>query len=328
MKDKTCYYTFTGLLKESLTDFISYKRSLGFKYGDSCCRVLKTIDDLSIQLDLSQPVLTEEIVKAFTVRREGKSVKTQMRRMVFIRQLALFMNRTGLRAYVLPYSKIRIPDDFVPYIFTREEIVRLTDSIDNIRFFANSPRCHIIYPMLFRILYGCGLRLSEALTLQLDDVNLKTGILHVHKAKNNTSRLIPMSASLWAYSKKYVTMMDFNIMHEGYFLPAPDNNCYSRSAVRGQFIQHLKRTGIQNEKGLFPRIHDLRHTFSVHSLEKMVQEGMDMNCVLPILSVYLGHCGIESTESYLRLTKESFEKVVNTVAPFYKGIFPEVANDE
>ena len=59
-----------------------------------------------------------------------------------------------------------------------------------------------------------------------------------------------------------------------------------------------------------PRIHDLRHTFACHSLDKMVHEGIDPFCGLPYLSTYLGHKGIESTEKYLRLTADHFEKII------------------
>mgnify|MGYP001570557619 FL=1 len=60
----------------------------------------------------------------------------------------------------------------------------------------------------------------------------------------------------------------------------------------------------------------------------MVAEGQDIYCTLPILSTYLGHRGIESTEGYLRLTKESYAGIINSMDPFYEGVFPEVTFDE
>ncbi|WP_406543439.1 hypothetical protein [Clostridium ljungdahlii] len=71
-------------------------------------------------------------------------------------------------------------------------------------------------------------------------------------------------------------------------------------------------------------MHDLRHTFSVHALEQMVSQGKDRYCALPILSTYLGHKGIESTEKYLRLTKQYFKDILQYSAEDAENIFPEV----
>ena len=77
-----------------------------------------------------------------------------------------------------------------------------------------------------------------------------------------------------------------------------------------------------------PRVHDIRHTYAVHALEKMIDEGQDVYCTLPILSAYMGHRGIESTEKYLRLTEESYNRIIDSTAPFYADVFPEVVHHE
>ena len=60
----------------------------------------------------------------------------------------------------------------------------------------------------------------------------------------------------------------------------------------------------------------------------MVANGMDIYCALPILSTYLGHRGIESTEGYLRLTEEAYSGIINKMSPLYENVFPEVTFDE
>ena len=76
------------------------------------------------------------------------------------------------------------------------------------------------------------------------------------------------------------------------------------------------------------RLDFLRHSFAVHSLEKMISDGKDIYCALPILCTYLGHKGIESTEKYLRLTKESFSNIINATEHLYADVFPEVNSNE
>lgn len=179
------------------------------------------------------------------------------------------------------------------------------------------------------MLYGCGLRISEALFLKVSDVNLKDGILTVTKSKFNKSRLVPMSVSLTKICSDYAEKMHFSIKDNGYFFPAPDKGRYNRNVIYKGFKHLLKEAGIVRiGYASGPRLHDLRHTFAVHSLEKMVAEGSDIYCSLPILCAYLGHKGIESTEKYLRLTKESFSSITSPLETLYKGVFPEVSSNE
>ena len=70
-----------------------------------------------------------------------------------------------------------------------------------------------------------------------------------------------------------------------------------------------------------------RHTFAVHSLEKMVSGGMDIYCSLPVLSAYMGHRGIESTEKYLRLTETAYNSILDSMHDIYDGLFPEVSHE-
>lgn len=155
------------------------------------------------------------------------------------------------------------------------------------------------------MLYGCGLRVSEALCLKCEHVDLDNGILIIMNGKNNVSRLVPVSESL----RWYLTMYDSKVerAENPYFFPALRNERYSPTTILNQFRRLQEKVGIPRlRNGQYPRIHDLRHTFSVHALEQMIHRGMDPYTSLPILSTYLGHKGIESTEKYLRLTKQYF----------------------
>ena len=90
----------------------------------------------------------------------------------------------------------------------------------------------------------------------------------------------------------------------------------------------MKIAGIFSEGSVGPRVHDIRHTYAVHALEKMINDGQDVYCTLPILSTYLGHRGIESTEKYLRLTEEAYDSIIDALSPLYTDVFPEVVHHE
>lgn len=330
MKDDVYYYIFEGPFQTHCKKFVDYKRSLGFKICEPYCHRLKEMDHLFTHFHINpvELTITKTMAEAYVALRENESVKTQLLRMSTIRQFSLFMNRTGFNCYVYPETAFpKANDIFIPYIFTREEIARLASELDNMPYMSRYPKQHFIYPMLFRMLYGCGLRLNEALSLRLGDLDLVHGLIILNNTKNHSQRMLPMSSSLHEYCRKYVERMEFDSLHDGYYFPSYRGQNLKIGSAYNRLHKLMRKAKVFKEDGNPPRIHDLRHTFAVHSLEKMVAEGRDTYCSLPILSKYLGHRGIESTEKYLRLTKESFSSVTETMESFYTGVFPEVPHD-
>lgn len=328
MKNKEKQFVFTGPFKDYCPQYVSYKRGLGFNFGESSLYLLRYMDDNFKHYNLSFPTLTKSMVEDFVSHRDKESDKTQHMRMSLIRQFALFMNKIGLDFYVYPSELIPIAKTFTPYIFTHDEIIHIINVLDRLTYIPESKYYHLIYPMLFRMLYGCGLRINEALSLKKSDVDLVNGILTITKAKNSMGRLIPMSWSLTDYCQHYADKMNFDMFGEGYFYPSRDAGKYNSTSVYLQLKKFMKLAGIFPEGSVGPRVHDIRHTYAVHALEKMSNDGQDIYCTLPILSTYLGHQGIESTEKYLRLTEEAYGSIIDAVSPLYTDIFPEVVHHE
>lgn len=108
-----------------------------------------------------------------------------------------------------------------------------------------------------------------------------------------------------------------------YFFMAPDRTMLSPNTVYGRFRRLLWDGGIPyGGKGNGPRLHDLRHTFAVHTLQKWVQSGEDLTAMLPVLSVYMGHKSFRATAQYLRLTAEVYPDVVKQVEKTCAFIIP------
>ena len=289
------------------------------------------MDDFFVKYGLSfdSLILTKEMVEAYVALRGSESVKTQHMRMSIIRQFALFMNRIGFSFYVYPESNfVQVKSDFIPFIFTHNEIDSLIRILDEIPTSPRYPTYHLVYPMLFRMLLGCGLRINEALGLKMTNIDMEHGIIILDATKNNTQRLLPMSQSLHKYCKLYIQRMGFSSSYDGYYYPTRSGGEYTSTPIYCQFRKFMRKAGIFRADGSTPRVHDVRHTFSVYSLEKMVAEGRDIYCALPILSTYLGHRGIESTEKYLRMTVEAYDSVTGTMGKFYQDVFPGVIRNE
>ncbi|SHF66473.1 Site-specific recombinase XerD [Desulforamulus putei DSM 12395] len=319
-------FNFPGTYCDIAMEYVEYKQSLGFKYSYSEQAEVNRMLNFIYSNSKSDPILAlqPELVNAYASKRGNESARTLHIRQSHIRQFALFLNLRGIQAYVYPKELVKTTEDFVPYIFTKDEIswiLREADAIGpNKNKFVNTP---YIYPAVIRMLYGCGLRVSEALAIKCEHVDLDNGVLVIMNGKNNVSRLVPISESL----RQYLSMYDSKVERAGnpYFFPALHNERYSSTTILNQFRKLEEKAGIsQLSNGKYPRVHDLRHTFSVHALEQMIHKGMDPYCSLPILSTYLGHKGIESTEKYLRLTKQYFIDILQFSHQDAEKIFPEV----
>lgn len=318
--------------KQVIEDYLKYKRALGYKadgryqrcYLQLCCF-------LSMRYERSlPPILTFEMVNDYIFQGDGlNKAGTIHNRMSIIRQLALFMNLANPGNYVFPKERIiRIQkDDFTPYVFSHEEIKKLDAGFQCLRKQKLSPCKNLVFQMLFRMLYCTGLRLSEALNLKLEDIDLDYGLLHIRKPKNNHDRQVPMSLSLWEEMKQYYSAMQFHDGHTLFLFPTAKGVNYKPGSIGKMFKQVYEACGIRTEKGSLPRIHDLRHTFCTHALEQMIEQGTDVYCALPYLCEYVGHRDISSTNAYLRLLPEKFSSISAQLEAYCPALIPEVMYD-
>jgi len=320
---------FDGPFAELCVRFINHKQSLGYGYGNRERYAVKSMDEFfkSYHLDANQ--LTKEMVQDYVGKRNNESAQSQKHRISKIRQFAVFLESLGYEAYVISKNNFKFSKTFTPYIFTREQIDALILAADRLEYMPRYPQSHLIYPVLMRMLYGCGLRISEALSLTVANVNLSEGILTVEHSKFDNSRLVPMSETLIKSCVGYIKQINFSPTYKGYFFPSPEAKAYHNESVYCRFRYFLEQAGIgHGGRGNGPRLHDVRHTFAVHALEQMVKQGLDIYCALPILSTYLGHRTIESTEKYLRLTSVAHADIIRALEPLYENLFPEVSGYE
>jgi integrase len=182
---------------------------------------------------------------------------------------------------------------------------------------------HLFYPLLFRLLYGCGLRLNEALTLKIKEVDLESEILTIRGAKFDKDRLVPMCESLAQKCRDFIEIRHKPKDPNSLLFPSPDGGIYSHSAIYAKYRKTLKNAGVSyGGRGHGPRIHDFRHTFAVHCLRKWMRNGNDVENALMYLSAYMGHVNTVGTHTYLRLTAELFPDIIAKVETFAGDIVP------
>lgn len=318
----------TGVFAPLVEEFLTLKRAQGFKYYSEA-KILRRFCEFSNEYQLETPVLTEQIVLDWIAPRKNEMPKSRMHRVSCINQFSKFLKQKGYTAYTPPSQCNWNKSTFVPYIFTHDEINAIFQACDNIKAVSQAKHMHKSLPVLFRLLYSCGLRISEAVNLQCKDVDLSEGILLLRNTKNEQDRLVPMSQTLLQHFKYYRENVIPWATEDDFFFMAPDRSILSPMTVYGRFRRILKVAGISYlGKGNGPRLHDLRHTFAVHTLQNWVKQGEDLTSMLPILSAYMGHKSFNATSRYLRLTAEVYPEVVKQVENICSFAIPEVNINE
>lgn len=317
---------FTGRYAQLCQDFINHKRSLGYSYGVRQCYYVKYLGDYLAECGYATTGLTRDVVEEFIRRKGTESATTQSKRIFIIRQFGMYLTSIGYASYIPPFDYVKPGKSFVPYIYSKYEIAAIINESEKLEELRRWPNSHLVYPIILRILFGCGLRVSEALNLKEADIDLKNGTIHVKKSKFNDSRVVPMATGLWESCAAYCNKVGHQPSGGRYFFESSQGTPYQIVSIYARFRSILTQAGIShNGRGNGPRLHDARHSYAVYALEQMVQQGMDIYCALPILSTYLGHRTIKSTEKYVRLVPAFYESIIHSMGDVYKGLFPEVA---
>ena len=225
----------------------------------------------------------------------------------FLRWLQQFEPRTEV-----PDDAIfgRLPERQAPHIYTEQEII---DLLAAARRLGPAPGVRgAIYETLFGLIASTGMRLSEALALRNEDVDLRYGILTIHQTKFGKSRQVPMHTSTVEALRHYRWMRDLA------GLSADDDSplfVATRGRLRGMPLSThtVERVfaGLREQLGWHnrgthhaPRIHDLRHTFVVRRILLWQAQGVDVDQAMLSLSTYVGHAMVTNTYWYLSAVPE------------------------
>jgi integrase len=306
-----------------LQRFIEHKRSLGYKYQTEAA-ILSRFDRFLWRNHPDEDTLSRPLVEAWCARLPHERARSHQTRISVTSLFIRFLVRNGVEA-CLP-SITQRPIDlkaFTPHIFTRAEMGRILAASERLGADGRSPKRHASIPAIFHLLYGCGLRVSEALALKVADVDLESGVLVIRQTKFGKDRLAPMSPSLVDRLRALSAQQDSRREGDEYFFASPTGKHYHNTTIYNYFRRFLRAAGIPHGgRGQGPRLHDLRHTFAVHRLELWYRQGEDLGAKLPVLATYMGHQCLTGTQRYLRLTPEIFPDIQRRLDQRFGQIIP------
>ncbi len=286
-------------LRRALVSYLALRRALGFKLDRSEYELGKFVRYARAQ---SSPFLTTSMALQWATQSSGASPHTWAKLLCMVRGFAKYLHGSDARHEVpppdaIPYRKNR----HHPYIYSDEDVAALIQQARSIRF----PLVAASYATLFGLLAVTGMRLGEALALDLTDVDWNTGLLLIRNSKFDKSRQVPLHLTTLDALHKYDRL-------RGKVFPSSTIPSFFVSLAGTRIVEqnvHMTFVRLIRKNGLFekrprPRVHDLRHSFAVKTIRHWYKTGLEVEPRLPMLSTFLGHVSPSSTYWYMTATPE------------------------
>ena len=321
---------FKSILSKEMDLFLKVRKAV---LGPNSFRgekaVLTAFDQYLAEQDYCEKELSEEVLDTWIRKLGGKS-KTISNKVVSIRSFVKYLNCMGNRSFMPDSPKVK--SDYIPYIYSDEELLLLIHYADNLKSKVPKACCThlpIMIPMILRILYGCGTRVSETMALKRKDIDFKARTIFLRETKNSKERRIPVDDTIKAIMESYCLVLGIMLSPEAYLFPGrkPGSHFVSRQVQRW-FSELLRLANIdQREKLSGERgasLHCFRHLFVLKSMQQLEAVGhpVDMNDLL--LPTYLGHECLLDTDKYMRFSGAQIPESLEAFETFTAGLIPTV----
>ena len=320
---------YTSMFCEYITGLIEQKQSIGYVYRTEA-GMLRRFDRFCRIHYPQVKELNREIVLHWSKQRPDEHPSTLQGRVTPVRELARYMINNGLQAFVLPGGTIPKHPRYLPYIYSDDELKRIFTQIDGCHYCTEVPYRHYVMPVFFRLLYCCGLRLTEARMLKVKDVDMKNGVITLTNTKMGRQRQIPLSEGLHEHFMMYYRNVHIFSKPDDWFFPGYNGKPMTLSNVEKNHRRFLWQARISHpgraklgQQGA-PTVHSYRHTFAVHCMRRWVREGKNLQAWFPVLQSYMGHVSYSGTAYYLHLTTDLFPDITECLDSELGDIIPVV----
>jgi integrase len=285
----------TGL-RGHLEDYLRLRESLGYKIVQPRRYLRHFVAHLE---HLGLATVTTDAAVAWATQPQGVRPGEWARRYGLVRGFAGYLRAIDPATEIPPAGLVAGKNRrATPYLYSDTEIAALMDAARRLP----SPLRAATYECLLGLLAVTGMRIGEAIALDRDDVDLASGILTIRAAKFGRTRQIPLHPTTVRALAAYAQRRDE-------LCPRCPSTAFLVSTKGTRLFYstfHLVFSHLVTQAGLAPRSascrprpHDLRHSFTVHTLLRWYRDGLDVASRLPLLSAYLGHAHPGATYWYL-----------------------------
>jgi integrase len=318
---------FTGPLAAELAGF-TVTLEAGASANRTTLTQLRALDRFVQEYSCWSGTIDEPLARAWLAPCASRGPNTRRARYYLLRRVCRFLAKRRSDTFIPGESlRPRGRPSQPPHIYSRAEVRVLLDGARSLRDWERWHPCpirsHTMHAVIL-LLATAGLRISEALHLTLQDVDLDDGVLAIRQSKFRKSRLVPLSGATLAVLRQY---RDVRVAvapagpAEAFFVSGR-GTAYSTRSVQGLFRDIAVQAGLRAPTGRGPRLHDLRATFAVTRLLQWYRDGGDVMARLPLLSTYLGHARVSDTEVYLRVTTALLQEANTRFHAFARDLLP------
>lgn len=320
---------YTSRLGPHIEQMVAQKHAVGYPYKESE-RILHVFDHFCAAGFPGAETITPEIGNAWAVIKPTEKTNSFLDRLAPVRELARYMNHAGIDAYVIPAGLAPVEAQrYIPHIFSLEELKCFFQAADSQPIL---PKCrirHLQIPVIFRLMYTCGLRPHEARLIQREHLNFSEGTIFIPESKGHKDRIVAMPPEMTNICAKYIPYAAHEFPNSPYLFPCQrfKGAAYNGSWLTKVFHLCWDEAGLGKVSGNAPRPYDFRHTFATHRLYRWMKEKRDLGTLLPYLSAYMGHVHFSATAYYIHLVPDFFSELSGMDLDAYGELLPEVPHE-
>ena len=289
-------------LRQALKEYLSLRRSLGFKLREASKGLL---DFVTFMEQHRVSYITQALALVWAQQPTNVQPAHWAQRLSFVRGFARYRSATDQRTQVPPQGLLPFqPKRARPYLYSDDEIRSLLGAALNMpcRYERGELRPWT-YHCVLGLLSVSGLRLGEARNLELQDVDLDAAVLTIRGTKFGKSRLVPLHASTCKVLADYIARRKRHWAARpvsSYLFVSSWGSRLDGGDIHRTFYALSRQIGLRGvSESHGPRLHDMRHAFATNTLVRWYKSDQDPERRLPILSAYLGHVHVADTQWYL-----------------------------
>ncbi len=297
---------FASSLADRMIDFIAFKRMQGYDYT-SRTECLKRFDTFLARNECNDILLHPEDMQSYCAETAGLNAVTRTNLHSSVRQFSIYLHAVEPRSAVLPkHMQPRNPHPIRFYPLCEAQVCALMAATDTLSIKDGIwPHC---MRFLIGLLYSTGLRIGEALSMKLQDVNMENSTLFVRQGKFRKERIVLMSSStldaMEAWLKRRQHYAGSEASAPLFIAQWNQSPSYQQASIAFRYLR--KHCGFDEDPPL--RFHDLRHNYACRCIALWREEKENVNTMLPVLANAMGHVDFFSTQVYVHIDAGSLQQ--------------------
>ncbi len=307
-------------INQEIENFLVFQESLGYKRR-TYEYPLHSFADFLLENYPATTSLTHDIVMDYMDRQtQGLASKARV-----LRSFGRYLTARGLNAYILSEYMYKVPANNKPYIFSDSELHAVFEEIDSLD--KTTGWMAVVAPVMYRLIYTCGLRPKEAGELRKRYINFETGEIFIKESKGKKDRTVVMSEDMRELCCSFEKKRQNAGIKSEFFFAKPDGFPYGETVINNTFVTCWKRSVGLNANEPYKqriRVYCLRHRFATAVIHRWINEKQDLRNKLPYLQEYMGHAKLTETIYYLHLLPENLAHSAGIDWDSFDGIIPEV----